>query len=141
MIYLADSTKIYNKRVVLVLFIPPCPVSVDMTNQANHLKFRNLTSSRNGLVCYYKHHSNGFLVCFIVNEEWVPLVSSTCACHMDSAPEDLILFTPFTAQCVKVGFPDFSANGRHLIYFTDYTVDVMDVSLTCKCSRIAGVIL
>ncbi|XP_017312635.1 uncharacterized protein LOC108258484 isoform X2 [Ictalurus punctatus] len=36
-----------------------------------------------------------------VNEEWVPLVSNTCAHRMVSAPEDLILFIPFTAQCAK----------------------------------------
>ncbi|KAI5089979.1 zona pellucida sperm-binding protein 4-like isoform X2 [Silurus meridionalis] len=38
-----------------------------------------------------------------VNEEWVPLISNTCACRMDSAPEDLILFIPFTVKCVKDG--------------------------------------
>ncbi|KAB5523498.1 hypothetical protein PHYPO_G00153240 [Pangasianodon hypophthalmus] len=38
-----------------------------------------------------------------VNEEWVPLVSSTCAYRMDSAPEDLILFIPFTVKCAKDG--------------------------------------
>ncbi|KAF4075208.1 hypothetical protein AMELA_G00232000 [Ameiurus melas] len=38
-----------------------------------------------------------------VNEEWVPLVSNTCAHRMVSAPEDLILFIPFTAQCAKDG--------------------------------------
>ncbi|KAK3511127.1 hypothetical protein QTP70_032102, partial [Hemibagrus guttatus] len=38
-----------------------------------------------------------------VNEEWVPLVSSTCAYLMDSATENLILFIPFTVQCAKDG--------------------------------------
>ncbi|KAM9454998.1 uncharacterized protein Hap1MRO34_020774 isoform 2-T2 [Clarias gariepinus] len=38
-----------------------------------------------------------------VNKKWVPLVSNTCAYRMDSAPEDLILFIPFPAQCTKDG--------------------------------------
>ncbi|XP_047659250.1 uncharacterized protein LOC113648959 isoform X4 [Tachysurus fulvidraco] len=38
-----------------------------------------------------------------VNEEWVPLVSETCAYLLDSATENLILFIPFTVQCAKDG--------------------------------------
>lgn len=81
---------------------------------------------------YYIHHSCGLLVCFTVNEEWVPLVSNTCAYLMDSASKVLILFIPFTVQCAKVGFSDFLTYGRHLVYFTDYIIGLMDDSLKCK---------
>ncbi|XP_060717040.1 uncharacterized protein LOC132839857 isoform X1 [Tachysurus vachellii] len=38
-----------------------------------------------------------------VNEEWVPLVSGTCAYLLDSATVNLILFIPFTVQCATDG--------------------------------------
>lgn len=58
----------------------------------------------------------------------MPLVSSTCAYRINSAPEDLILFIPFTVQCVKVGSSDFLTNGRRPEHFTDRysTVGLVD---------------
>ncbi|KAL7845637.1 hypothetical protein AOLI_G00238290 [Acnodon oligacanthus] len=38
-----------------------------------------------------------------VNGEWLPLVSDTCACLMESPFEELVLFIPFTAPCARDG--------------------------------------